>query len=262
MKPDGMLKRQAVWGGILWLLLGLAAPAVAGELAGTLDWGRRLELGPLVSGIVEQVAVAPGERVRKGQTLLTLDGRGFRADLAAAKAAARHAAVLLEEARREHERAQELYDRSVLSEHERIVAVIGLREAQAAARRAEAQRVAAALALERSRLTAPFDGLVVAVRATPGQAVNARLQVPTLLVLADDRELRVAVRAEPAVARELQQAQGLRVELAGRELPVVRVQPGTELVREGARRLLPLELVVERPADLAVRAGEPVRVRW
>ena len=95
----------------------------------TLQWGQRAELGTLVSGVVAEVPVRAGQSVNKGALLVTLDDRGFRARVQGAQAAVTRTGVRFEEAKREQERAIELYDRTVLSEHERQLAEIALAEA-------------------------------------------------------------------------------------------------------------------------------------
>jgi len=126
-------------------MLVLAGVASAGELPGTLAWGERISMGTLVSGMVAEVPVRAGQRVNKGDLLVALVGRGLRAEVAGAKAETLRADVLLKEAQLEDERATELYERTVLSEHERTQATIGLREAQAQAQRARARLVQARL---------------------------------------------------------------------------------------------------------------------
>jgi len=235
----------------------------AGELAGTLAWSERLAMGTLVSGVVKQVAVAPGQPVAKGDLLLALDDRGFRAELSGARAELQRAEVLLEEAQREDERATELYDRTVLSEHERTQATIALRQAEAAAQRAQAQLTGARIDLERSQLRAPFDGRVLAVEAAPGQSVVSTLQSEALLVLAADGQMLVQAQADLATAREIEQSASLAVEVAGQRLPAQGVRVGFEPVAQAAGgALYPVSVRFTRPAELLLRAGEAARLLW
>ncbi len=248
----------ALLAGLLLSITTAFATAQAGELSGTVDWGLRATLGTLESGVVAEVPVVEGQQVKQGELLLKLDQRGFKADLAAARAAHRHAQALLAEAQREFDRAEELYDRTVLSDHERTVAVIGLREAQATAEKARAERVRAQLALEHSELRAPFDGLVESLSAVPGQAVNARLEVPILLVLADDHSLEVRVQGNPAMLQGLLAADSAEVALGGTTLPVAHIaQAASARTANGV-----VKIRLKRPKDLVLRPGQAVTVRW
>ncbi len=145
---------------------------------------RELRLGTLVSGVVDEVRVRKGQQVKAGDVLVILDQREFRARLQRAKAVAARASALLAEARREEERALELYDRGLLSDHELQKAQIGRLEAEA--RRAEslAEETGARLDLERTTVKAPFDGRILEVMAWKGQPVRNALKIQTMIVLA------------------------------------------------------------------------------
>ena len=124
----------------LWPLLALffVAPAPALELEAELGWERRLELSTPVSGPVASVRVAPGERVEAGDLLLELDQRLYQARLDQARAGLEQARQNREEGRRDLERAEELYDRTVLSDHDLTLARISAAEAEAAHEEASA----------------------------------------------------------------------------------------------------------------------------
>jgi multidrug efflux system membrane fusion protein len=247
---------------LVGVLLGGAVPALAGSLQARVEWGRRLVMGTPASGVVSQVRVSPGQRVKAGQLLLRLDDDAARAAVAAARAGARHAQDLLDEAQREYDRARELYDRTVLSDHDLQVAEIGLRDAQARAGRARADLAEARRQLAYRRIKAPFDGRVVSVSAQPGQAVSGRLRPPALLVLADDRTLRLRAWVEPQVLDALVAGHAPRVRLGGRELPAKVLHPGLEGQSRDGRWLYPVTVEVRRPADLEVRSGQPGQIVW
>ena len=249
-----------------WLLMlagwCFASQLSAAELAGSLAWGERISMGSLVSGVVAKVPVQAGQRVKKGDLLVGLDVRGFQAEVNGARAESARARVLLEEARLEDERATELYDRTVLSEHERAKAVIGLREAEAEAGRAGARLTQARLAYERSQLKAPFDGRVVAVHVSAGQAVVNEYKAEPMVELAGDSRMLLRTHAELAVARQAKGAKPM-VEVAGRQIAVDAVQIGFEPVDAAAPGpVYPVTAIFTRPGDLELRAGEPARLVW
>lgn len=182
----------------LLLLLGVMAwgiPAWAEPVEGQLQWLRKVALSTPVSGVVSEVHVQAGDRVGKGDPLLTLEQRGFRAELQRAKANVEKRRQAAEEAARELERAQELYDRTLLSQHDLDVAQIANTAAQAELNEAEAALVKARLDLEYSVVRAPFDGIVLSRPGELGQTVITRLEAVPLVVLADPERMvaRVAV---------------------------------------------------------------------
>ncbi len=144
---------------------------------------RELKLGTLVSGVVAEVRVRKGQQVRAGDVLVILDQREFKARLDRARALSARASALLAEARREEERALELYDRGLLSDHELQKAQIGRLEAEARRAESMAEETRAQLDLERCTVRAPFDGKVLEVNAWKGRPIQNALTVQTMILL-------------------------------------------------------------------------------
>ncbi|WP_456404933.1 efflux RND transporter periplasmic adaptor subunit [Thiolapillus sp.] len=178
----------------MWLFLLLAGSlSAAEEHTVSLEPGRQLILGTLVSGVVQKVNVQPGQTVRQGEVLLKLDQREFQARLRRAQSRVARANSLFDEALREEERAIELYDRTLLSDHELQKAQIGKLEAESRKHDAAADLVQARLDLERSQVKAPVNGRIVEVQAWPGQPVRNALRIQPLMVLASTDFLRFSV---------------------------------------------------------------------
>jgi len=163
--------------------------ANAAEVPAVLQWSQRVELSTPVSGVVQAVNVKQGERVSKGQALLQLDDRIYAARVEEAAAGVTRQQEEVSEAQRELKRVQELYDRTVISTSELDLAK--LRQAKAAAQLRELRARHGQEAKNRADtiLRAPFEALVVARLAEPGQTVAAGLQPQTLLVLARAGEM-------------------------------------------------------------------------
>ena len=131
------MNRIASWlAGITLCMLG--GTSLAADLPAVVGWLQRVELGTLVSGVVSEVHVRPGQQVRRGDKLLSLDSRGFASQVSRRTAEHQYAQAALKEAQREDERAIELYDRTVLSDFERNQALVALKAARAVAERARA----------------------------------------------------------------------------------------------------------------------------
>ena len=140
-----------------------------------------------VSGVVKEVYVKEGQKVRKGDKLLALDDTRMRAKLMEAEAAMMRVKQETEEADRDLQRAQELFDRGVSSITELDAAKLRHARATASAREAEAQLIIAQKNLDDCVLRAPFDGVVKVREAEPGMYVPAQLNPPTLIVLGKAR---------------------------------------------------------------------------
>lgn len=169
--------------------LGSLSWAYGADVPARLQWSRRVELSPRVSGVVRAVYVEPGQAAKRGQALLALDSTLYRARLDETRAEALRLEQELGDAKRDLDRAQELYKRAVLSTSELDRAK--LRHGTAAQRLAAARaRVAQdSKNLDDAVLRAPFDAVVVARHAEPGQNVVVDFKPQVLLVLARAREM-------------------------------------------------------------------------
>lgn len=160
------------------LSLGGASPSWAAD---------KLELTTRVSGVVDEVLVKTGQRVRKGAVLLRLGKTVLQARLD--EATAEHARAQADEAdaRRELDRAQELFNRTVSSTSELEAAMLRHARAQANLAATGARRVIAQKNLDDAELKAPIDGVVSALPGGPGTVVIADCQPKTLVILSPGR---------------------------------------------------------------------------
>ena len=96
----------------------LPALTTAAQWEAQLQWVRTVSLSTPVSGVIATVSVDRGDRVSADQVLLQLEDSRQQAELAATEARLKQAENNREEAQRELERTQELYDRTLLSDHD------------------------------------------------------------------------------------------------------------------------------------------------
>lgn len=147
----------------------------------------KVRLTTPVSGVVKEVYVQVGQRVKKGDRLLALDDTRLKAGVMEAEAGLMRVKQEADDAEREFRRAQELYERGVSSTTEFDAAKLRHARATASAREAEARLIIAQKNLDDSVLKAPFDGVVRAREAEPGMVVPAMLNPPTLIILGKNR---------------------------------------------------------------------------
>ncbi|OIQ83125.1 macrolide export protein MacA [mine drainage metagenome] len=168
------------------------------RVAGVLRPLVRVDVGAQVSGQIEQVGVALGDRVRRGQLLASIDAkaavndvRKAEAELSRQLAANARTDVELRAERVELRRQRALRKAGAASHAEVDAAMrrVALAQADARAGAATLAQVRAELrnrklALGHTRVLAPIDGVVVQRPAEAGQTVNAVQQTPLLMVLA------------------------------------------------------------------------------
>lgn len=172
---------------IYWLFI-FASSFIQGisyakEFDATIDLPSPLELSIPVSGVINKVNIAIGQRVKKGDELLTLDPAPFLTAKKRAKSQLIVQQVTLQESRRNLKQHQELYDRTVLAMVELENANLKVKRDSALLENARTKVAAAEYAYSHSKLIAPFDALILAIHVNQGQSINNKLQSNTLVSL-------------------------------------------------------------------------------
>jgi RND family efflux transporter MFP subunit len=230
------------------------------EATGSVQAAARLELIPQVAGKVTDVTpgLTPGLRVRKGQVIASIDPRDFEAQIVQAEAAVAQATaeVALESSRgQQATREWEMLGTAPES-------ALARREPQAATVRAnlaaaEARLDLAKLALERTKLTAPFDAVVLAESLEPGQVVAPGAPVATLIGTQRWR-VRVSLPVADVALLDVPATQGERGSPARVRQPLGN---GASLEADGYVLRLLGELDAEsRTATLLVAIDDPLNV--
>lgn len=192
------------------LALAGAGRAHAVDLAGQLDWSQRVELSLSVSGLLDSVAVQPGQIVRKGEILAGLNPTVFEAGVMEARADIDRLTNEEADAKRELDRANELYARTVSSTTELDVSKLRHARASALLNAAQARVERARRLLDESQVRAPFDAIVLDRLAEPGIATSQCQPTPLLAVARADQILaraqidaQQAARLKPGAAAEV-----------------------------------------------------------
>lgn len=244
-----------------WLAAAAAlavSPVLAAEVAGVTEFSQRVELSTPVSGTVQRVAVDVGQRVRRGETLVELDPTVQQAVVQEAQARLRRLAAEAAEAKRELERQQELYNRTVISTSELDQARLRHERAASQVAEAEAKLKQAQKRLADTRVRAPFDAVVVARLIEPGQTIVSDLQAPPLVVVARADEMVARVFVGEGAIGALRPGGGAKVSIGGRSFDGRIRRVGLEPVKDSAAIEYPVEVVFAVSAPMP--AGLPARV--
>jgi len=136
------------------------------ETLGTHNANGSVDIASKVSNLVVAVPFAEGQKVRRGDLLVELDGEQARAEVAIAEAA-------LKESRSQYDRSRELYSTKVLSESQ-------LDQIEATLKANEARLAAARSRLGDLQIRAPFAGRVGLRRISVGSLVGPGTVITTL----------------------------------------------------------------------------------
>ena len=165
---------------------GSVATTVVNTRAGTVDACRRAELSPALGGQISRLPVSDGDYVEEGQLLLELWNADLKAertraerDAIASRSRAREVCVIADVAQREANRLTQI-EAQGLASVEAAEKAVGDAESRAAACAAaqdattvsEARIAVAEAALERTRLTAPFSGVIAEINGELGEFVT------------------------------------------------------------------------------------------
>jgi macrolide-specific efflux system membrane fusion protein len=179
---------------------------------GMLEARQLISVGARVSGQIETLAVGLGDKVKAGDLIAQIDSQDQQNEVLQAEAALNNieAQILAKQANlhkaelalaryaklgRQNYSSQETVENS-----EADVAIYKADLAALAAQKASAEVTVstAKIALDRTRITAPIDGTVVAVVVQQGQTVNALQSAPTIVKLAELDRMLVKVEISEA----------------------------------------------------------------
>jgi multidrug efflux pump subunit AcrA (membrane-fusion protein) len=229
----------------------VAAPPAAAPYAsyiagtGTVESStRNLNIGAPVSGIVAEMRVEPGQKVRKGDLLFRLDSREGQAELLRRQAAVEvgranvaAAEASAAEAIDQFQRVRDIGDPRVVSTEERrhreLVAQAAdkrLESARSELRAAEENARAQAITVSRLDVLAPVDGEVLQVNVRQGELASTLAGVRVPVVLGNTDTLHVRVEIDENIAWRFVPGSPAKGFLRGNkalaaELRFVRVEP-------------------------------------
>jgi len=164
---------------------------------GTVQARQRAEISTRMMARVSEVGVELGAEVRQGQPLVRLGLEDVEANRAKAEAAVAAARAARDEAERHAARMDTLLAADAVARVQRDQARLGLAQAESQVAIAEATLAEVETAASYARLSAPFDGVIVARSVDPGDM--AAPGMPLLVVeSAGAREAALSVPPEHA----------------------------------------------------------------
>lgn len=203
---------------------------------GALERQREAQLSFRVPGVITALNVEEGDAVRRGQVLARIDPTAVEAGRQQARAA-------LDQARRNFERDKTLFDQGFVSRQR-------LDDRQSALEAAEAAYAAASFDRQWATLVAPYDGVVLARPAAPGQVVQPGQAVLVVTDAASPLVLRAPVPDQSAAA--IRMGAQARVQIGERELQGRVIQIGAQAGRATGT----VDVDIEIPPGPDLRSGQ------
>ncbi|MGV6808694.1 MAG: efflux RND transporter periplasmic adaptor subunit [bacterium] len=224
-------------GWVVFFYLNSYAVAWALDTKGRLEWLHQTDMRVLVDGVVDQVNVIVGQTVKKGEVVLQLDQREFKAAVEEAKAQLSYTKLQTATVEREYERVRALFERGLASIEDEKGIELALAQAKSALATAKMQLTQAEIALQRTQLIAPFDGLVIAQRAWAGDIIYKTLQKDALISIAPYKKMLARALVPVTILQRYKKGQTIHLTVRNQRYTGKVYQLGVEAVRiepEGA----------------------------
>jgi multidrug efflux system membrane fusion protein len=170
-KKDGKGSRPAVV--VRTAKVEIAPMPVVIDVVGTIESEHVVAVRPQVSGLLTQVLVKEGDRVKAGQVMFRIDSRPFDAAINQAKAAVARDQANLELARANEKRLKPLLDRDFITRAEYETSVANATALQAQVESNKAQLEQALVQLDYTFIRATIDGRLGALSVRAGNLVSS-----------------------------------------------------------------------------------------
>lgn len=140
---------------------------------GTVEAISTVDIRALVTGQLQAINFTPGEDVRKGQPLFTIDPRPFEAALSQAQAALARDTAQADDAKLQRDRFETLFNRGLIprDQYDTQTASVTAFDATLASDRAQVEQ--AQLNLQYTNITAPINGRSGALLVHAGDLIRA-----------------------------------------------------------------------------------------
>ncbi|MFK5985801.1 MAG: hypothetical protein QM479_10275 [Pseudomonadota bacterium] len=177
--------------------------AFSEEQLGILTYPQAIDLNSPTTGVVVLVA-KEGEFYKKSETLVSFDAAIIKSQIKPLKLQLALQKKVISEARREFQRSEELYEGTMLSDHEFKLAEIALLTEQSQLQKLRTQLVKKQWQLKHYQLSAPFDGFVVATQVVPTQYIVNRLSAQSLVQFVAAKDIIVDIKLTNSDAKKIE----------------------------------------------------------
>ncbi|MBN1325281.1 MAG: efflux RND transporter periplasmic adaptor subunit [Alphaproteobacteria bacterium] len=145
-----------------------------------------ISIGSQVSGIIQKIYVDYNSKVKKGDTLLTIDPTVLQASVEEVKASLVSAESQRNYAKNEFNRNKTLYSDGFIARAEMEQSQTTYEQAEQAVKRTKSQYDRAVTNLSYATIVSPVDGTVISRKVDKGQTVAASFQSPDMFEIAED----------------------------------------------------------------------------
>lgn len=169
-------------------VVALSDNTLSNSYSAVIKGNQDIEIRPQISGLITDVCVQEGQKVKKGQILFIIDQVAYRAALENALASVEVEKAKVETAELTAESKRELYEQNVVSEFDLKTALNSLKTAQASLTQAKSQELTARNNLSYTVIKSPTDGVIGTLPYKVGALVNPSIATP-LTTVSDNSQM-------------------------------------------------------------------------
>lgn len=222
---------------------------------GLVTAGRKAILGFEIPGQIAALELREGDPVKRGQELAALDTGALQARRKATSAELEQARTELELAQIKSDRQKELSATGAVSKEAFDDTRLRARALTSRVEAVEAQLASIDIELEKSRLLAPYDGVIADRYVYQGAVVSAGTPVVRLVELTN-QEARIGVPATMAGALAIGQQYTLTLRDQSLQARLLTVRPDVDPVTRTT------SVVFAIPPDVSALDGEPITLDY
>ena len=251
---------QPVAGNYETMTVGTSDQELATAYSATIRGRQDIDIYPQVSGTIQQLCVAEGDKVRQGQTLFILDQVPYQAALNTAEANVKSAEAALATAELNYDSNKELFAQKVVSDFTLTTARNNFLTAQATLAQAEAQEVNARNNLSYTVVKSPSDGVVGTLPYRVGALVSPSIPQP-LTTVSDNSTMYVYFSMTENQLLSLVRQYGT-MDSALVQMPDLQLRLNDQSIYEEKGRIESISGVIDRQTGtVSVRAVFPNKTR-
>ncbi len=164
------------------MTVGLGSSSIGTRYSTSIRGEQFVDIRPQVSGVITDILVEEGAKIKKGQTLFIIDQVPYRAALDVAEANVKSAEASVATAKLNADNGRELYKESVISNNELQITLNTLASAEANLALMKAQAQSARNDLSYTAVKSPVDGVASMIPYRVGALVSSSITDPLVSV--------------------------------------------------------------------------------
>ena len=244
------------------IAVSLASPISTSDnsiaVTGQVESVNTAQISTRVMGYITAIKVKPGDRISKGQLLVTISNDDVLAKVAQADAMLASATANFQSAEKDYQRFTNLYQQKSASAKELDNVILQYQATKAGVRSAKQMKAEANAMLAYTNITAPFSGIVTKKLSDAGSMANPGMPI-LVIEQGGDLQVSVTIPETEITSIQLQSPATISIQSIGENFTgkVIEISPSS--IGTGGQFLVKISLLGE--AQKSINAGMYAHVK-